>query len=311
VAGRFAGRNRCFAFVHDADGHNDFWELERAGRNDSGINQIDWVLETRSLSFPRAGSASGLKRIEGGEVWISQFSDEVTMTLQYRPDQYACWQEWASKTICITEDQCAETDPCDGTTSGNMMGFKTRLSFGKPAEWNDLADEKAGRTAFNYQVRVSGTGYVVLNRFIVHCHEEEEWGIAPPSEDRTVCSTISCCPPDPFQYRSRCGVPQIPVLMNQNVGFAFGFRLGFRFEPGSTYTLYGFTEEAGQHAIVEFPNDIFEDWTDPDGWYEFSVIDIVGTFTGLSAGDEIQFWMVQDGCGLTRTTERVTMIYTG
>jgi hypothetical protein len=192
-----------------------------------------------------------------------------------------------------------------------MLGYKTRLSFGKPADIDNSADEKAMRSAYSYQVRIEGAGHCALTKFIVHAHEDEEWGITPPSDDRSQCSRITCCPPDPFEYVMRCGAPQIPVLQNETVAFAFGFRLAFRFEPGSTYTLYGETVADGVNDIVGFPNDIYDVWPDPDGWYQFNIIDIVAQFPSLVIGDSIEFWMVEQGCGLTRTTDRVTMTYTG
>lgn len=242
VTGLFGGTQRCFAFaigrratvpgepepelddVRFYDGQNQLFEILKQDNSsmllDNGCRPVDWVIESKSFSFPRAGGLSGLKSLEGAEVWVSEFHKQVDFTLQYRPDQHPCWEDWANKTICVKSDQCDEEadGACDSITAGNMMGFKTRLSFGKPADGNNTADEKAINVGYSFQLRLSGSGYAELNRIVMYAHEKEEWGISPPSDDRTTCSTISCCPPDPFEYESIFGTPDAPLIRSDYLG---------------------------------------------------------------------------------------------
>lgn len=242
VTGNFAGVQRCFAFalgqrvdVPDEpepeldgeqfySGQNQLFEILKHDASsillDNGCRPIAWSIEYKSLTFPKAQFASGLKRLEGAEIWVNKFHKEVVLTLQYLPDQHPCWQAWDTKTICVNSDQCneGEDDACASTTSGNMLGYKTRLSFGKPADGNNAADEKALNVGYSFQVRLSGEGYAEINRLMVYAHEEEEWAIAPPSDTRSTCNAIACCPPDPFAYQALFGKPDAPLLRSDYLG---------------------------------------------------------------------------------------------
>lgn len=302
VAGRFAGRPRCFAFGHDSEGQNDFWELTKVGQADNGLDPIDWVLETRSMSFPGAtGGNTGLKRLAAGEAWLSEFAGTVTLTLQYRPDQYPCWQDWNTRTVCVTSDQCDDADGCAATTAGNLKGYKTRLGFGMPAEQDNEPDESTMLAAYSFQVRIEGSGYCQMNRFILQAHEEEELPMAPPGDERSECRAIACCPPDPFAHRALCGPPQPPVLAQEEGGF----RLAFRFDNGATYALYGRTAEDGEQMLAQFEAE------DVDGWFTDYLVEDFSDFPALAAGDTMQFRMTETSCGVTRSTELVSVIFTG
>lgn len=268
VTGEFAGVQRCFAFAlgqrrdepDDPEpeldgpqfytGQNQLFEILRqdasSPRLDNGCRRQSAVIEYKSLSFPKAQFASGLKRIAGAEIWVSEFLKEVDFTLQYRPDQHACWQEWADKTICITSDQCDEsaTGACASTTAGNMMGFKTRLSFGRPADGGNNADEKAINVGYSFQLRLSWEGYCEINKLVAYAEETEEWGIAPPSDNRSVCSTIACCPPDPFDYLSIFGTPDAPLLRSDYLGTGVAAFYWFTDEADEGSTL-GIRDSAG------------------------------------------------------------------
>lgn len=288
LTGRFAGRQRCFAFAHDLDGKNVLWEVTMEGKHDNGTRGITARLEYRSLGFPKGQSASGLKRLQGAEIGISQFAGEVTFTLSYRPDQYPCWQDWDEKVICIDSDQCSEEDPCLSTESlSNMMGFKTRIGFGVPPDANDLADEKAMRFGFSFQPALEWSGYAELNKFMVYAHEEEEWAFAPPSDVRSVCSVIQCCPPDPFGYRSDTATePDIPIVvasgLHQYTGGFDLITLDFWIDGLPGPALFDYFE-----LQVSLDGVTFADWTIIDT--TVSAYPATLTFeTGLAAGTVIR-----------------------
>lgn len=305
IAGRFAGKKRCFAFAHDGEGMNTLWEITEDAKFDNSRFPIDWRIEYRSMAFITQKGANGLMRLAGAEVWVSEFADEVAFTLTYRPDQYPCWQDWAQKTICIVSDQCSEENACDSTSSlSNMLGFKTRLSFGKPADANNEADEKAMNVGFSFQPCLAGSGYAVLNKFVIYAQEVEEWGIAPPSDDRTACGTIQCCPPDPFGYRSRCVGAQQMFVWCEGDGIVFTFV----YEPGATFTIFAAKGDE-VHTLVEFPPDDDETWIDPDGWFTFNYPALVDEITSAVTGDIIRIWVESFNCEVQTTSLEVSFVF--
>lgn len=240
VSGKFTGINRCFAFAHNAEsGINELWEITKDGYRDNDVNQVNWVLETRSMTFPVGGQPSGLKGLATAEVWVQEFIGECSITLQYRPDQHPCWQDWDTKEICIVDDQCAEEDPCASTTAGNMHGYKTRIGFGQPGDSDNEADEKAMLSGFSFQVRLEGTGWASLNMFRAWSHIEEEYPQQPPSDSRSECNAIACCPPNPFEYQADCGEldsPSAQFFTELNADGEYG--VTFFVVEGRTYTVF-------------------------------------------------------------------------
>ena len=305
LTGDFAKKPRCFAFAHDKDGYNTLWEITRDARFDNEVFPIRSRLEYRGMSFPNKSSVSGLKRLHGAELWVTEFEDEVDFTLTYKPDQHPCWQDWAVKDICIVSDQCSDTDPCDSLTTGtNMVGYKTRLSFGVPPDVDNAPDEKAMRGAFNFQPCIEWNGYAVLGGIAIYAHEEEEWGIAPPSDDRTVCGIIQCCPPDPFEYVSRCIGNKSFWVINDGDGIEFTFA----YEPGASYEIWA-TFEGETYPLIEFPPSGDDSWLDPDGWFAYNMPDLASEIAGLVTGDEIDIYLQATMCDNTTVIEATMFLF--
>lgn len=282
LAGRFAGRERCFAFAQDDAGSNLLWEITKEDKFDNNTARIRSRIEYRSMPFQRGGAQSGLKTIRGAETWVSEFAGEVNFTLFYKPDQNPCWQDWATKTICITADQCSEENPCDSTTTmSNMLGFKTRLGFGDPADANNLADEKAMNVGFSFQPALEWIGYAVLNKFIIYAHEEEEWAMAPPSDERSVCSTIQCCPPDPFVYVSGC-LPAAPLILESDTT-GNGIDITFYAEADTQVTIY--------HRVGDDFNVLLQIVPTADGYIT------IETQPTAASGSTEYFWIAYAAAG--------------
>lgn len=300
VAGRFSGRNRCFAFAHSEDGRNELWEITRNGRFDNDVNQIEGVLETRSMNFPMQGAPSGLKRLNGAEVNVADFARESFITLRYKSDQNPCWQYWDTKSICITDDQCDETDPCASTTTGNMHGYKTRLSFGLPPDVDNAVDEKAMRFGFSFQVRMEIVGYVEISLFKAYAHVEEEWAQAPPSDSRSVCNAVACCPPDPFEYVADCGALDAPVAAWYTDAAPFGeYNISFYTVTGRSYTYY--------HASSAVSSSIATFTATMTGWTTIPVTRIAS----IGATERVWYSVAASGDCVARTSpeSELTIVY--
>lgn len=293
VTGRFFGRNRCFAFTHSEAGKNELWEVSRNSLYDNGTNQIEWAWESRSFSFPSQGIATGLKKATAQEVWISDFVQELTMTLSYRSDQNPCWQEIATKNVCITSDQCDDDDPCASTTSSNLHGYKTRIAFGMPPDTNNAPDEKAMRLGFSFQYRMAGTGFMQMNLFRAQAHVEEELPFGDTAKDRSVCTAIACCPPDPFEYVADCGALDAPMV-TLSLASLGSVDVSFYAVAGVNYEIWlydGVSESI--LTSVSFSESGF------DGVDALSV-------PGVASGTEVQIWIVSNACG-NQTSQRTTL----
>jgi hypothetical protein len=305
LAGQFAGRERCFAFAHDSLGKNTFWEITTTGKEDNGSCPIRSRIEYRSLPFQSKDSGSGLKTLKGAEVWVTEFSDTVDFTLTYKPDQHPCWQDWATKQICVVSDQCDDTDPCLSTTAGsNLLGYKTRLSFGMPADSNNPADERAMVTGFNFQPALEWVGYAVIGGLLVYAHNVEEWAIAPPSDDRSVCSAIQCCPPDPFRYVSRCIGAQSIFAINLDDGI----EITFSYEPGAEYSIYA-TVGGIKYFLITYPPNPPGTWLDPDGWFTFTFDGLVAAIAHDVAGEDMTLLLEAYNCDLTTVMEATEFLF--
>lgn len=59
-----------------------------------------------------------------------------------------------------------------GGTPTAAAGFLTRLSFGKPADnTDDIVTNRNLRRGYEFQIKFSGTGHVVFDRFRLHAQK--------------------------------------------------------------------------------------------------------------------------------------------
>jgi len=91
-----------------------------------------------------------------------------SLKIYYRPDNYPewiPWREFSNQFGLIGNPSTLGT----GGLPNARPGFAPRTSFGKPPDDADgLATKRKLRRGFNFQVRFSGKGYVVLDRFRLH-----------------------------------------------------------------------------------------------------------------------------------------------
>jgi len=110
------GVERGFAFSFDADNVNRLYELQNSSSLLTGIDDysvaygnvpIGSYFITKRFDFtPNPGASKFIrKQLAGGEVWISNLKEAVTVSCEYRPDSYACFTT-LSQPISIGFDEC-------------------------------------------------------------------------------------------------------------------------------------------------------------------------------------------------------------
>jgi hypothetical protein len=94
VTGRFAGRERAFAFVLNGAQQIELWELSRNypfDYGEGGDTRIEWSVELKAMDFDTPFSQ---KALEYGEIWVDELSGKINVSAEWRPDEYPKWLEW-------------------------------------------------------------------------------------------------------------------------------------------------------------------------------------------------------------------------
>jgi hypothetical protein len=90
-----------------------------------------------------------------------------TLKVEYRPDNFPYWVPWRE----FTQKFDMIGDPGEIDAGGNPTakpGFAPRVSMGKPQNSCDGTTKRSLRRGFAFQVKFSGSGHVVLDRFRLH-----------------------------------------------------------------------------------------------------------------------------------------------
>jgi hypothetical protein len=110
------GVQRGFAFSFDADNVNRLYELQNSSVLATGVDDysvqygsvpIKSYFITKRFDFtPNPGASKFVrKQLVGGEIWISNLKEEVTVACEFRPDSYFCFNEFL-KPITVGLDKC-------------------------------------------------------------------------------------------------------------------------------------------------------------------------------------------------------------
>ena len=110
------GVERGFCFSFDGDNTNRLYELQNSSVLASGVDDYSQVYGsvpiksyfiTKRFDFrPNAGASPFVrKQLAGGEVWISNLKEAVTVACEFRPDSYPCFFT-LSNPITIGVDEC-------------------------------------------------------------------------------------------------------------------------------------------------------------------------------------------------------------
>jgi len=110
------GVQRGFCFSFDADGVNRLYELQSSSVLATGIDDYSQVYGsvpiksyfiTKRFDFtPNPGASKFIrKQLAGGEMWISNLKEKVSVAMSYLPDSYPAFTQLGN-TISISTNQC-------------------------------------------------------------------------------------------------------------------------------------------------------------------------------------------------------------
>lgn len=86
----------------------------------------------------------------------------------YKPDNYPDWIPWRDFVNRFNMIGTASALGMSGLPSA-QPGFHPRISFGKPPDdCDNLSTERRLRRGFQFQIKFTGIGHVVIDRFRIH-----------------------------------------------------------------------------------------------------------------------------------------------
>ncbi len=178
VSGEFNNQTRAFGVSSDEDGFNRLWEFETGELTDiyisDGTGMTDGTaLPTASspieafVEYPRVdfGDPKRRKRLARADVWMSNISDEVEVTIYWRPDNNQKWTKWDSiKQYAIVQDPATVAPH----VWKNLLPEQRPLvkSFSIPETTDDVT-KYALEVGAGFQLRVAWTGSLRLERVVL------------------------------------------------------------------------------------------------------------------------------------------------
>jgi len=167
------GVQRGFAFSFDADGVNRIYELANSSSLLTGVDDysvqygsvpIGSYFITKRFDFvPNPGASKFVrKQLAGGEVWISNLKEAVTVSCEYRPDSYPCFTT-LSKPITVGLDEC--TPVTYGCVPAVSQPRYQQLKFPSPDinECETFA-QNSNQEGAEFQLKIDIQGSCIVDR---------------------------------------------------------------------------------------------------------------------------------------------------
>jgi len=203
------GTIRGFALALNGSNGIDLWELSDSDLDtddvlvsgssfsNMGYIQIQSVIETRSMTF---GDETTQKKGITSELYLDQISDQVTVKLYLRPDQYPGWVLWDTQTICSNNKQCVFPTDCSIFQESSQQ-YAARIMFKRPPETPNPISGKPMDRFYKLQCRMEITGSCEVQMFKVHAKWERQKmeGEAPKNSG---CTTVAICEKPWYSYSS-------------------------------------------------------------------------------------------------------------
>ena len=160
TVGEVTGVQRAFAFVLNTGSTTrriEFWEIlntfdDIADNDGTNALPITWQLDSSSLRFGVGENDRKYMKLTNGEMQVNDLQGSCSFTTFFKPDQYPCWQPWASWTSCQGAD-----------ASDSQPGFRPRMGMGTPpGNVCDLSTNRPMTEGFTFQTRTRITGHCVI-----------------------------------------------------------------------------------------------------------------------------------------------------
>jgi hypothetical protein len=162
-SGNFGGLERAFAVIREeVTGEIWVWEITSDQRFDNGDNRVLWWFETPAYDWSDAGSSPmDLKELDGLDLWLDKVFGEVLVTVQFRPDEDACWYNWFTTSICASRTSCENLDnPNCYPTTVNREQYRMPLSWPKPVNPGcSVGNNRPVTWGYKFQLKITIKGW--------------------------------------------------------------------------------------------------------------------------------------------------------
>ena len=173
ITAQINGVQRGFIFSFDADNINRLYEIQQSTSVVTGVDDYSQVYGsvpiqsyfiTKRYDFtPNPGASKFIrKQLAGGEIWISNLSEAVTVSCEYRPDSYPIFTQLSSA-ITVGVDECTPTvDNCKPYVSQPRY---QQLKFPSPdINQCETFTQNNVQEGAEFQIRVNLTGNCIVDR---------------------------------------------------------------------------------------------------------------------------------------------------
>ena len=191
--------DRCFSIARGLDGTIQIWEISKTEKFDNnladGKKEIQWLVQTRAYNFELP---FGLKRLDSGDIFIDSLDGDVSFNVEYRPDQYPGWIEWADWAECATTLQCQPACPL----ANFQPQYRPKMRLPTPSDIPcNSSISTPTRNMYEVQMSLTITGYCRIKSIRVHAYDVQE-----PAVGKCLvfegCKTLEGCDVNPFLYTS-------------------------------------------------------------------------------------------------------------
>lgn len=176
-SGDFGGLERAFSvIVSEVDGSIQVWELTTDKRFDNVDSRVVWDFETPAWTW---GKEFELKKLVGGEIWVSKVFGRVTFDFYYRADADPCWRFWHHHEVCVARD-CAENAlnpvcspyPYPGENP-YREGYKWPITLPEPKAACDSMGVRPTTIGYQFQMRVVIKGWCQIHGLFLYAEMKE------------------------------------------------------------------------------------------------------------------------------------------
>jgi hypothetical protein len=167
---RIQNADRCFAFGLN-QGDIGLYEVTKNGQFDfDGFDDapIDWVIETRSLTFAEPANK---KRLVSAEQWYDQVMGSIESKVYFKANEGECWHPWAEIKDCAKYRNCEPGEISCPPAVINCQEVKyyqpaarSRIALPQPPDKCDIQTGGFTRDGYEFQLRYVNTGRFRLKR---------------------------------------------------------------------------------------------------------------------------------------------------
>lgn len=195
------GQERAFCFSFDADGVNRLYELQPNGRDDyanGGNVPVRSYYTTKRFDFSDSQQTNRFlrKKLTGGEMWLSDFEEEIKLSVQYRPESYPCWND-IQREVQFGCSSCTVNKGESGCELVVSNARYKRIKFSTP---DSTICQLGGKiptivgAEFQLQVNLEGSATIDRLRICADLAGSIDLPIGDCEIEDQDCRPVSCCP---------------------------------------------------------------------------------------------------------------------